>query len=132
MRALLTISFLTRILPSRGFVGVRSACTPRWRPMSATPVEISPDTHGTVALRSFDDLELDERLRRNLVDAGLSRPTPIQAHTAPLLARGDDVMASAQTGSGKVRPHVRGGMPHRISSHSQKRRGTYRYRRISI
>jgi ATP-dependent RNA helicase RhlE len=65
-------------------------------------VEISPSDHGTEQLTSLVDGALDERLERRLHAGGLSKPTPIQAHAIPLLLKGYDVMASAQTGSGKT------------------------------
>ena len=65
--------------------------------------EISPASHGTEPLDNFEDIGgLDARLVRALRDANYRTPTTIQAHAMPLLVRGDDVMASAQTGSGKT------------------------------
>jgi hypothetical protein len=65
--------------------------------------EISPASHGTEPLDNFEDIGgLDVRLVRALRDANYRTPTTIQAHAMPLLVRGDDVMASAQTGSGKT------------------------------
>ena len=65
--------------------------------------EISPPNHGTRPLTSFKDIkQLDRRLRDALCGANLVRPTTIQAHAVPLLIGGEDVMASAQTGSGKT------------------------------
>jgi len=50
----------------------------------------------------FDSLELDERLRRGIRDAGFDYCTPIQATTLPLALAGHDVAGQAQTGTGKT------------------------------
>mmetsp|Transcript_13507 Transcript_13507/g.32873 ORF Transcript_13507/g.32873 Transcript_13507/m.32873 type:complete len:1427 (+) Transcript_13507:71-4351(+) len=64
-------------------------------------VEISPSNHGTTRLTSFSGV-FEERLEKYLKVSDLRQPTPIQAHVIPLLLKGFDVMASAQTGSGKT------------------------------
>jgi superfamily II DNA/RNA helicase/DNA topoisomerase IA len=66
-------------------------------------VEISPADHGTVQLTSLvENNSLHQSLTRRLRKNKLIHPTPIQAHALPLLLEGYDVMASAQTGSGKT------------------------------
>jgi ATP-dependent RNA helicase DDX3X len=54
------------------------------------------------ALDSFDSLELPEAVRENVRRAGYSRPTPIQQNAIPAALALRDVMACAQTGSGKT------------------------------
>ncbi|KPC50502.1 DEAD/DEAH box helicase [Amantichitinum ursilacus] len=51
---------------------------------------------------TFSSLGLDEDLSKELASQGLVNPTPIQAHAIPVLLRGEDLMASAQTGTGKT------------------------------
>ncbi len=55
---------------------------------------------------SFAELALDPRLLANLQALGYSQPTPIQQHAiAPVLA-GRDLLAGAQTGTGKTAAFV--------------------------
>jgi DNA topoisomerase-3 len=72
-----------------------------WSSTREVHVEISPPNHGTEKLVSLSE-GLDQRLARALQADGLTSPTPIQSHAIPLLLKGYDVMASAQTGSGKT------------------------------
>ena len=51
---------------------------------------------------SFEHLGLNERLCQHLVTLGFSTPTPIQEEAIPIVLQGQDVIASAQTGSGKT------------------------------
>lgn len=49
----------------------------------------------------FADLELRPLILENLKKCGYTKPTPIQRYAAPILASHRDIMACAQTGSGK-------------------------------
>ncbi|HWS26034.1 MAG TPA: DEAD/DEAH box helicase, partial [Xanthomonadales bacterium] len=51
---------------------------------------------------SFDALGLAPELLRALTAAGYDSPTPIQAKAIPEVLAGHDLMASAQTGTGKT------------------------------
>lgn len=51
---------------------------------------------------SFDSLGLSDALLRALREQGYDQPTPIQEQAIPLILQGRDVMASAQTGTGKT------------------------------
>jgi ATP-dependent RNA helicase RhlE len=51
---------------------------------------------------SFDDLGLAPELLRAVAAQGYTRPTPIQAQAIPVILRGGDVLAGAQTGTGKT------------------------------
>jgi len=51
---------------------------------------------------AFADLGLRESLVRALESEGYSRPTPIQARAIPSVLDGRDVLATAQTGTGKT------------------------------
>jgi ATP-dependent RNA helicase RhlE len=50
----------------------------------------------------FTDLRLFPELLQGLSDAGLKRPTDIQFKTIPAILEGEDVLAIAQTGTGKT------------------------------
>jgi len=52
--------------------------------------------------RFFDELSLDERLKKNLKKKGFIRPTEIQDKTIDLLLKKRDVLGIAQTGTGKT------------------------------
>ncbi|SDF18679.1 MULTISPECIES: DEAD/DEAH box helicase [Rhodanobacteraceae] len=51
---------------------------------------------------SFDSLGLAPALLRALSEAGYEKPTPIQAAAIPQVIAGHDLMAAAQTGTGKT------------------------------
>ncbi len=51
---------------------------------------------------SFSSLGLSEPLLRAVADRGYAEPTPVQAQAIPAILKGGDVLASAQTGSGKT------------------------------
>jgi superfamily II DNA/RNA helicase len=51
---------------------------------------------------SFDSLGLSPALVRAVGQMGFALPTPVQAQAIPLLLQGADVLAQAQTGSGKT------------------------------
>jgi ATP-dependent RNA helicase RhlE len=51
---------------------------------------------------SFESLGLAPALLRALADQGYTQPTPIQAGAIPLVLEGHDVLAAAQTGTGKT------------------------------
>src|SRR5687768_17718504 len=50
----------------------------------------------------FAGLGLAEPLLRAVTDAGYTTPTPIQAKAIPLVLEGGDLLAAAQTGTGKT------------------------------
>jgi len=50
----------------------------------------------------FETLGLSEELLRAVRDTGYTSPTPIQAQAIPAILNGSDVMAAAQTGTGKT------------------------------
>jgi len=51
---------------------------------------------------SFADLNLAPQILRALTESGYTIPTPIQAQAIPLVLEGCDLMAGAQTGTGKT------------------------------
>jgi ATP-dependent RNA helicase DeaD len=53
-------------------------------------------------MTSFSQYPLDPKILTALNDLGYDQPTPIQEKTLPLVLNGDDVIALAETGSGKT------------------------------
>jgi ATP-dependent RNA helicase RhlE len=55
---------------------------------------------------SFDALGLSEALVRAVTDLGYTHPTPVQLQAIPVVLSGGDLMAGAQTGTGKTAAFV--------------------------
>jgi ATP-dependent RNA helicase RhlE len=55
---------------------------------------------------AFADLALSPELLRAVQDEGYTEPTPIQASAIPVVLAGHDVLATAQTGTGKTAAFV--------------------------
>jgi len=53
-------------------------------------------------MQSFSELSLSPRLKERLIAARFSIPTPVQAGAIPQALEGKDVIATAQTGTGKT------------------------------
>src|ERR1700738_3472143 len=53
-------------------------------------------------MNNFSELPLCNLLQTNLTRKGLSEPTPVQAEAIPPALAGRDVVATAQTGTGKT------------------------------
>nr|WP_320116479.1 DEAD/DEAH box helicase [uncultured Desulfuromonas sp.] len=53
-------------------------------------------------MTKFNDLGLSAELLRAVADQGYSEPTPIQAQAIPAVLNGGDILAAAQTGTGKT------------------------------
>src|SRR5260370_16778993 len=51
---------------------------------------------------SFASLGLSDALLRAVADAGYTQPTPIQLQAIPAVLAGGDLLAGAQTGTGKT------------------------------
>jgi ATP-dependent RNA helicase RhlE len=54
------------------------------------------------ATSTFADLGLADSLLRAIAETGYTAPTPIQAQAIPLVLKGGDLLAAAQTGTGKT------------------------------
>jgi ATP-dependent RNA helicase RhlE len=74
---------------------------------------------------NFNDLPLSENVLRALDDAGYQQPTPIQEKAIPNLILGKDIIACAQTGTGKTAAFA---LPtiELLSKNSPKRRNAIR------
>ena len=55
---------------------------------------------------SFDRLGLSPELLRAVAQQGYTEPTPVQTQAIPLVLAGRDVLAGAQTGTGKTAAFV--------------------------
>ena len=51
---------------------------------------------------SFTTLGLSAELLRAVADQGYSKPTPVQSRAIPVILEGKDILAGAQTGTGKT------------------------------
>lgn len=51
---------------------------------------------------TFDKLGLSADILRAVADQGYTEPTPVQAQAIPVILEGHDIMAGAQTGTGKT------------------------------
>lgn len=50
----------------------------------------------------FDDYSISHELKKNIAELGFKRPTDIQFKSIPPILKGEDVLAIAQTGTGKT------------------------------
>lgn len=68
-----------------------------------SPIEgIKPDLSIEKSTLNFNELGLCEPILRAISDTGYTNPTPIQAKAIPLVLNGGDLLAGAQTGTGKT------------------------------
>ena len=51
---------------------------------------------------TFKDLEIIEPILRAVKEEGYTHPTPIQEQSIPILLRAEDLLGTAQTGTGKT------------------------------
>lgn len=65
-------------------------------PVEATGQNVPPH------ITSFEDVQLTEIVRNNVLLARYDKPTPVQKYAIPIIINGRDLMACAQTGSGKT------------------------------
>ena len=59
-----------------------------------------------ISAMSFTSLGLIEPLLRAVSESGYHEPSPIQTQSIPVILRGSDILASAQTGTGKTASFV--------------------------
>ena len=66
---------------------------------------------------TFEDLGLRPEILRAVAEQGYTEPTPIQAQAIPVVLQGRDIMAGAQTGTGKTAGFT---LPllHRLAAHA--------------
>jgi ATP-dependent RNA helicase RhlE len=68
-------------------------------PRTAVPFEMAP--HDATPIE-FAELGLDRRLIAGVEDRGFVRTTPIQSAVYPIVSKGSDLIACAETGTGKT------------------------------
>lgn len=54
------------------------------------------------AIKNFNEAGLYEKFLENVCKAQYEKPTPVQKYSIPIVMAGRDLMACAQTGSGKT------------------------------
>ncbi len=54
------------------------------------------------SVNTFDELQLDARMVKNLADLAITQLTTIQARALPVILGGKDALVKSQTGSGKT------------------------------
>ncbi len=69
--------------------------------VTGRPLGEWPSTHAKVVM-PFSTLGLSEALLRAVADQGYTVPTPIQLQAIPAVLAGGDLLAGAQTGTGKT------------------------------
>jgi len=69
-----------------------------------SPKEFSFERHffKDLNLQTFNDADIPQQLFHRLEQIGLIKPTPIQAKAIPVALEGNDILGSAQTGTGKT------------------------------
>merc|ERR1719384_283286 len=86
-----------------GEVKKRSTAGIDFDSFDAIPVQITgSDVEGLRPIQRFSEAKLTDSLFQNLGRCGYDRPTPVQKHSIPIVVSGRDLMACAQTGSGKT------------------------------
>ena len=67
-----------------------------------TDTGINKDKDKDKDILSFDELNLDDNLLRGVYSYGFENPSHIQSKAIPEIIRGDDLIAQAQSGTGKT------------------------------
>ncbi|UYV65146.1 DDX4 [Cordylochernes scorpioides] len=66
------------------------------------PVKVTGEGEIPRPIQSFDETRLSRILLDNVAKSHYTKPTPIQKYAIPVISSGRDLMACAQTGSGKT------------------------------
>ena len=74
----------------------------KWTILTSTNVTEFDTTSSEAPAPSFADLGLSEEVLSAVADMGYAAPTPVQAASIPHALDGEDVLAAAQTGTGKT------------------------------
>ncbi|KAI5967248.1 DRS1 [Candida margitis] len=66
----------------------------------------SPQSNETTSTTTFQELQLSRPILKSLQSLSFASPTPIQSSTIPIALLGKDIVAGAQTGSGKTAAYL--------------------------
>jgi len=69
-------------------------------------------------MQTFESFGLHQDLLKAVSEAGFREPSPVQEHAIPLILAGNDIVAQAQTGTGKTAAFGLGAM-NNIDPHSK-------------
>ncbi|MBD1385216.1 DEAD/DEAH box helicase [Mucilaginibacter rigui] len=67
---------------------------------------------------TFQDFNFNEQLLEGVLSMGYTTPTPIQEMTIPVIMNGDDLIACAQTGTGKTASYLLPVLNHIANTHN--------------
>ncbi len=88
---------------------------------TAAPIEVTGEnTAAAIEVITFTSLGLNPSILKAIEESGYTIPTPIQAEAIPTVMAGHDLMASAQTGTGKTAAFILPAL-HRIAEPSAVR-----------
>lgn len=65
-------------------------------------IEANGPSDAYVPKNQFIDFAIEEHIKKNIIDKGYITPTPIQDQVIPVVLEGKDVIATANTGTGKT------------------------------
>ena len=71
-------------------------------PATPAPEPLTPEIEALIAASPFSELGLAAPLVRGVLDEGYPEPTPVQTEVIPPALAGRDILACAQTGTGKT------------------------------
>jgi hypothetical protein len=71
-------------------------------PFCSLHPEKCADPEDVFSVNTFDELQLDARMVKNLADLAITQLTTIQARALPVILGGKDALVKSQTGSGKT------------------------------
>jgi ATP-dependent RNA helicase RhlE len=91
--------------PARGGRSRRPPATHTYRPSASQPPALEPTPCDTNPV-AFTSLNLDPRLLEGIRDLGYSDTRPVQTAVIPLALAGGDLIACAETGTGKTAAFV--------------------------
>jgi ATP-dependent RNA helicase RhlE len=89
-----------------GFAAASSGVTQPVRAPEFVPAPITPEIEEAMARSPFSALGLTAPFVRAILDEQYTVPSPVQSEVVPLVLAGRDVMAGAQTGTGKTAAFV--------------------------
>jgi translation initiation factor 4A len=76
----------------------------------ASASEVNTDDDILKAYNSFDDMGLNDTLLRGIYSAGFEKPSPVQEKAIKPMSLGRDILAQAQSGTGKTGTFIIGGL----------------------